>query len=92
MSKIEIQNPLNKVAYKTFLSQYIQIHFFKKEEDETRALENLKNMLFPPKHTDQLFNELVNFVKTVMDKLILSSTPLDKIKAELNESVKNFSI
>ena len=49
-------------------------------------------MLFPPEHTDQLFNELVNFVKTVMDKLILSSTPLDKIKAELNESVKNFSI
>ena len=70
MSKIEIQNPLNHSMFKVFLSQYIQIYFFKNEKDKKESLENLRNLLFPPETTDDDFNNLITFVTKLMDKLI----------------------
>ena len=59
MSKIEIVNPLSKTGYKTFLNQFIQIHFFSDLNKEKDSLENLKNLLFPPDTTDEVFNNLL---------------------------------
>ena len=85
MSKIEIKNPLQKPIFKSFINQYIQIHYFKKGGDENREIENLKTLFFPPEHTDQLYSDLVSFVKIVIDKLVLNSLTLEKIKEDLSE-------
>ena len=85
MSKIEIKNPLQKPIFKSFVNQYIQIHYFKKGGDENREIENLKTLFFPPEHTDQLYSDLVSFVKIVIDKLVLNSLTLEKIKEDLSE-------
>ena len=70
MSKIEVHNPLNKALYKVFLTQFIQIYFFKEEKDHKESLDNLKNLLFPPETTDEVFNNLISFVTKLIDKLI----------------------
>ena len=85
MSKIEIQNPLNHSMFKVFLSQYIQIHFFKVEKDKKESLENLRNLLFPPETTDDIFNNLIAFVTKLMDKLIRTEKELEEIFGEINE-------
>ena len=85
MSKIEIQNPLSRSMFKVFLTQYIQIHFFKKEKDHKESFENLKNLLFPPETTDEVFNNLISFVTKLIDKLIKSEKELEEIFTELSE-------
>jgi len=85
MSKIEIQNPLNRAMYKVFLTQYIQIHFFKEEKDLKESLDNLKNLLFPPETPDEIFNNLVAFVSKLLDKLIRTQKEIEDIVPELSE-------
>ena len=85
MSKTEIQNPLNRTMFKVFLAQYIQIHFFKPEKDKKKALENLKNLLFPPETTEDEFNTLINFVTKLMDKIIRTEKELEEVFGEINE-------
>ena len=85
MSKIEIKNPLSKSMFKVFLTQYIQIHFFKPEKDKKESLENLRNLLFPPETTDDDFNNLITFVTKLMDKLIKTEKELEDILGEINE-------
>ena len=83
MSKIEIVNPLLKTAYKTFLNQFIQIHFFSDLNKEKDSLENLKNLLFPPDTTDEVFNNLIDFVTKIMDNLIKKSQNVEIIRNEI---------
>ena len=85
MSKIEINNPLNRAMYKVFLVQFIQIRFFKEEKVHKESIENLKNLLFPPETTEEVFNNLVSFVTKVIDKLIKTEKELEDIIGELNE-------
>lgn len=85
MSKIEIQNPLNRAMFKVFLTQFIQIKFFKEEKDFKSSLDNLKNLLFPPETTDEVFNNLISFVTKLIDLLIRTEKELDDISTELNE-------
>ena len=85
MSKIEIQNPLNRALFKVFLTQFIQIKFFKEEKDFKSSLDNLKNLLFPPETTDEVFNNLISFVTKLIDLLIRTEKELDDISTELNE-------
>ena len=85
MSKVEIQNPLNRAMFKVFLTQYIQIHFFKEEKDRKESLDNLKNLLFPPETTDEVFNNLISFVSKLLDLLIKSEKEIEDIITELNE-------
>ena len=85
MSKIEINNPLNRAMYKVFLVQFIQIRFFKEEKVHKESIENLKNLLFPPETTDEVFNNLVSFVTKLIDKLIKTEKELEDIIGELNE-------
>ena len=85
MSKIEIKNPLQKPIFKSFVNQYIQIHYFKKGGDENREIENLKTLFFSSEHTDILYSDLVSFVKIVIDTLVLNSLTLEKIKEDLSE-------
>ena len=85
MSKIEVHNPLNKALYKVFLTQFIQIYFFKEEKDHKESLDNLKNLLFPPETTDEVFNNLISFVTKLIDKLIKTEKELEDITLELNE-------
>ena len=85
MSKTEIKNPLCKSMFKVFLTQYIQIHFFKPEKDKKESLENLRNLLFPPETTDDDFNNLITFVTKLMDKLIKTEKELEDILGEINE-------
>ena len=85
MSKTEIQNPLNRTMFKVFLTQYIQIHFFKPEKDKKESLENLKNLLFPPETTEEVFNALINFVAKLMDKIIRTEKELEEVFGEINE-------
>ena len=85
MSKIEIHNPLNRAMFKVFLSQFIQIKFFKEEKDNKESLDNLKNLLFPPETTDETFNNIVSFVTALIDKLIKSEKEIEEIITELNE-------
>ena len=85
MSKIEIVNPLNRAMYKVFLTQFIQIRFFKEEKDNKESLDNLKNLLFPPETTDEVFNNLVSFVTKLIDRLIRTEKELEDIIVELGE-------
>ena len=85
MSKTEIQNLLNRTMFKVFLTQYIQIHFFKPEKDKKESLENLKNLLFPPETTEEVFNALITFVAKLMDKIIRTEKELEEVFGEINE-------
>ena len=85
MSKIEIQNPLNKSLFKVFLAQFIQINFFKSEKDKKESLENVRNLLFPPETTDEVFNTLIEFLTKLMDKIIKTEKELEEVFNELNE-------
>ena len=85
MSKIEIQNPLSRSMFKVFLTQYIQIYFFKKEKDHKESFENLKNLLFPPETTDEVFNNLITFVTKLIDKMIKTEKELEEVFGEINE-------
>ena len=85
MSKTEIQNPLNRAMFKVFLTQYIQIHFFKPEKDKKESLENLKNLFFPPETTEEDFNSLNTFVTKLMDKIIKTEKELEDVFGEINE-------
>ena len=79
MSKAEIKNPLSKSMFKVFLTQYIQIHFFKPEKDKKESLENLKNLFFPPETTEEVFNALITFVTKLMDKIIKTEKELEEV-------------
>ena len=85
MSKIDIHNPLNRAMFKVFLTQFIQIRFFKEEKDYKESLDNLKNLLFPPETTDEVFNNLISFVTKLIDLLIRTEKELEDITNELNE-------
>ena len=85
MSKTEIQNPLNKSLFKVFLAQFIQINFFKSEKDKKESLENVRNLLFPPETTDEVFNTLIEFLTKLMDKIIKTEKELEEVFNELNE-------
>ena len=85
MSKIEIKNPFSKSMFKVFLTQYIQIHFFKPEKEKKESLENLRNLLFPPETTDDDFNNIISFVTKLMDKVIKTEKELEEIFGEINE-------
>ena len=85
MSKTEIQNPLNKSLFKVFLAQFIQINYFKSEKDKKESLENLRNLLFPPETTDEVFNTLIEFLIKLMDKIIKTEKELEEVFNELNE-------
>ncbi len=89
MSKIEIVNPLSKSEYKTFLNQFIQIHFYSPLNKEKDSLEDLKNLIFPPDTTDEVFNNLVDFVTKIMDYMIKTVKDKDIIKNEI-ENEFNF--
>ena len=83
MSKIEIVNPLSKSGYKTFLNQFIQIHFYSPLNKEKDSLEDLKNLIFPPDTTDEVFNNLIDFVTKIMDNLIKKSKNVEIIRNEI---------
>ena len=83
MSKIEIVNPLSKSGYKTFLNQFIQIHFYSPSNKEKDSLEDLKNLIFPPDTTDEVFNNLIDFVTKIMDNLIKKSQNVEIIRNEI---------
>ena len=83
MSKIEIINPLSKTSYKTFLNQFIQIHFYSPSNKEKDSLEDLKNLIFPPDTTDEVFNNLIDFVTKIMDYMIKTVKDSDMIKNEI---------
>ena len=83
MSKIEIVNPLSKSEYKTFLNQFIQIHFYSPSNKEKDSLEDLKNLIFPPDTTDEVFNNLIDFVTKIMDYMIKTVKDSDMIKNEV---------
>ena len=83
MSKIEIVNPLSKSEYKTFLNQFIQIHFYSPLNKEKDSLEDLKNLIFPPDTTDEVFNNLVDFVTKIMDSMIKTIKDKEIIKNEI---------
>ena len=83
MSKIEIVNPLSKSEYKTFLNQFIQIHFYSPSNKEKDSLEDLKNLIFPPDTTDEVFNNLIDFVTKIMDYMIKTVKDSDMIKNEI---------
>ena len=85
MSKIDIHNPLNRAMFKVFLTQFIQIRFFKEEKDYKESLDNLKNLLFPPETTDEVFNNIISFVTKLIDLLIRTEKELEDITNELNE-------
>ena len=85
MSKIEIVNPLNKSVFKVFLTQFISIQYFNNEENHKEALDKLKNLLFPPETTDEVFNNLVEFSSKAIDKLVKTEKELNEIIAELME-------
>ena len=85
MSKTELQNPLNRAMFKVFLTQYIQIYFFKPENDKKESLENLKNLFFPPETTEEVFNSLITFVTKLMDKIIKTEKELEDVFGEINE-------
>ena len=85
MSKIEIKNPFSKSMFKVFLTQYIQIHFFKPEKEKKESLENLRNLLFPPETTDDDFNNIISFVTKLMDKVIKTEKEFEEIFGEINE-------
>lgn len=87
MSKTKIVNPISKGQFKTFLSQFIQIHYFQLQDQEATELENLKNLLFPPDYLDQEYTELIGFITKILDSLIISSLPITHIKEELSEIV-----
>ena len=88
MSKKNIKNPLSKNAYKTFLGQFIDIHFFNDPKEEATSLESLKNMLFPSDLPDEEFNDLIEFIKIVMEDIIINAKQVSKISEELSEQVK----
>ena len=83
MSKIEIVNPLSKSEYKTFLNQFIQIHFYSPSNKEKDSLEDLKNLIFPPDTTDEVFNNLIDFVTKIMDSMIKTIKDKEIIKNEI---------
>lgn len=92
MSKITIVNPISKGQFKTFISQFIQIHYFQPKDQEVTELENVKNLLFPPDYLNQDFTELIGFITKILDCLIISSLSIYKIKEDLNETVSIFTV
>ena len=87
MSKKEIKNPLSENGYKTFIEQYLQIHFINDRKEEKSSLESLKNLLFPSDFPDESLNDLIEFVKIVVEDLILYVKDKEKINQELDEQV-----
>lgn len=80
--RIKISNLLNKSYLTTFINSLVSIHFF---TDSQHSEESLKNLLFPPNFSDELFYQLVNFIKIVFDELIRKNNNTDNLKSELND-------
>ena len=78
-----IENPLNYSTFKTFINQYIQIHFFEPSENKKSSLENLKNLLFPAETSEETFNNLIEFVEICLDKIIKTNVDIDVIQNDL---------
>ena len=78
-----IENPLNNSTFKTFINQYIQIHFFEPIENKKSSLENLKNLLFPAETSEETFNNLIEFVEICLDKIIKTNVDIDVIQNDL---------
>ena len=83
MSKLEVLNPLTKSAFKAFLSQVIEIQYFKQGKNHRESLENLKNLMFPPEISDDVFNGLIKFVNSSMHLLINTNKDIDDILSKL---------
>jgi len=87
MTNVVIKVPINKTYLNTFLNSFISIHFY---NDDSFNLESLKNLLFPPQHSDKDFYDLVNFIKIISDNLIKFNKQQETLKKDLNISVRYF--
>ena len=81
---LTIKVPINKTYFTTFLNSFLPIHFFNSTEF---TLESLKNLLFPPQHPDKEFNDLVSFIKIVLDEVIRNSKDGEAIGRDLRMKV-----
>lgn len=79
---IFIKLPITKNYFITFLNNFISIHFY---NDQSIVLESLKNLLFPPEHSDKEFADLVKFIQIIFDEMIKNNKGLENIKKELKE-------
>jgi hypothetical protein len=86
--KITINLPINKSYFITFVNSLIPIHFF---NDNKFTVESLKNLLFPPEHSDKEFNDLVTFIKIVFDESIRNNKDIDSLRKEMNNNVCRYS-
>jgi hypothetical protein len=79
-----IENPLNNSIFKTFINQFIQIHFFESSSEKKKiSLENLKNLLFPAETTEETFNNLIEFVENCLETIIKTNVDIDVIQNDL---------
>ena len=79
-----IENPLNNSTFKTFINQFIQIHFFESSpENKKISLENLKNLLFPAETTEETFNNLIEFVENCLETIVKTNVDIDVIQNDL---------
>lgn len=81
---IDIKVPINKTYFSTFLNNFVSIYYF---NDNSITVESLKNLLFPPEHSDVDFNELVNFIKIIFDDLIIINKDSQRLKDDLQIKV-----
>jgi hypothetical protein len=85
MTKLtNISVPLNKTYFNTFINNMISIHFF---NDNSINTEYLKNLLFPPEHSDYDFSNLVKFIKEIFEENIKSNKDFNILKEELSQKV-----
>ncbi len=82
--KININIPINKTYFNTFLNSFISIHFY---NDQSHNLESLRGLLFPPEHPDREFNDMVNFIKVVFDEMIKMNKDEEVLQNELKINV-----
>jgi len=85
MEKIIINLPISKPYFTTFIISLVDIRYFNKDEF---TIQSLKNLLFPPEHSDEEFNKLVKFVWLLFDMLIISGKDRDALENEVNLYVK----
>jgi hypothetical protein len=85
MSKIKINNPLSKGNFRTFIQQYIQIHFFQPKQNEEKEINKYKQFLFPPQYKDDDYTNFTKFITLIMDQTIMESKTLNQIKQSLIE-------
>ena len=83
--KILITVPINKSYYLTFINSLVPIHFF---NDTQFTIESLKNLLFPPEHSNSEFNDLISFIKIVFDEIIRNNKETEELRKYLSLNVR----